>query len=265
MFHITDNPEFDELDTALNGEEDIEDEDTETGEEGEDDEETPAPGTDDQQLPAPTDPRIPKKFEGKTAAEIAEAYTNLEAMVNTKALEIAQNLMGGKAPNKEAVEQNEVEDDLGLTEEQLKNMSPKQFLQHINKTVTEKAKKIVADTLARTTQVRATVKAEVRDVTKNHPHLKTNTQYRSIVLDMIDAAQARGEKLTLKDACKKADEAMGIKVEPPKPAAPAAPKKKPRTGVETVIGTDGDTPLDDEEQVRAGILNAGARGGLGGL
>lgn len=256
--NVTDNPEYDNLEGVLDEEEaPEEEEDTETGEEGEE-EEAPEPGKEEK---PEDDARIPEKFKGKTAAEIAEAYTNLEAMVDQKAMQKAQELLGGLKPNNKAVP--EVEEDLGLTEEQMAKMTPKQFLAHINKTITERAKKIAQDTFNRTNEVRTTVKNEVRETTKNHPHLKTNPNYRSIVIDMIDAAAARGEKLTLKEACKKADEAMGIKPEPAKPAV--VEKKKPRTGVEKVTGADAEPVLDDEDQVKAGILGAGARIGLGGL
>lgn len=264
MFQTTDNPEYDDLDKALEEEDAPEEDDTETGEEGDEEEEAPAPAEDKSKEVEKPDARIPEKFKGKSAAEIAEAYTNLEAMVNTKALEIAQGLMGGKKADPETIKKHEVEDDLGLTEEQLKSMSPKQFLAHINKTITERAQRIASETFQRTNEVRTTVRNEVREVTKTHPHLKTNPKYREIVIDMIDAAQARGEKLTLKDACKKADDAMGIKVEPAKPAEPAV-KKKPRTGMEKVVGTEDTEVLDDEEKVKQGILSAGPRVGLGGL
>lgn len=257
-----DNPDFENLEEELDDEEEEELEEEEEAETVEEEEEEDKPQTTVQK---DDDPRIPEKFKGKTAAEIAEAYTNLESLVNTRAIEIAKGLMDGKMPSKEAIKNNEKEeDDFGLTEEELKNMTPKQFLAHVNKTITERAQKIVSDTMARTTEVRSAVKKDVAEATKAHPHLKTNKAYRDVVIDMIDAAQARGTKLTLKEACKKADEAMGIKVEPAKPEV-VVPKKKPRTGVEKVQGTDGEPVLDEEEKVKAGILGAGARVGLGGL
>lgn len=253
-----DNPEYENLEEILDEapEEEEEDDAPATG----DDEE--AVEVDEEEQP---DKRIPEKFKGKTAAEIAEAYTNLESHVNTKALAIAKDLMGGKAPSKDAAKKNEVEDDLGLTDEELKNMSPKQFLQHINKTINDRATKIASETITRSTSTRENVRKEIRDVTKAHPHLKTNDDYKNIVLDMIEASNARGEQLTLKQACAKADKAMGIK--PAAPAAdPAKPKKKLRTAVETTDGPGIKPETTEDDDVRARILGGGkSPGGLKGL
>lgn len=257
-----DNQDDLNLEDLFDEEEEQEEEESSTVDEEEEEEIEEEEEEDKKPEKVEDDPRIPAKFKGKTAAEIAEAYTNLESHMNTKAIEIAQQLLGGQKPNKDAVKENEVEDDFGLTEEELKNMSPKDFLNHVNKTITERAQKIVADTMARTTEVRTAVKRDVRDAVKVHPHLKTNKQYRDIVIDMIDAAAARGKHLSLKDACKRADEAMNIKAEPAKP--PEKPKK-PRTGVERTDGVQGDDNLDEEDKVKAGILGGHKSTGLGGL
>jgi len=175
MSEKPDNPvDYENLEDVL--EEGAEEEETtETGEEGEE-EEAPETGDDDEeeeeQPEDGDDPRIPEKFKGKSAAEIAEAYTNLEAHVNQKAIDIARSMLpGGQKPDAKSVQDTkDMEDDFGLTEEQMKNMSPKQFLAHVNKTITERAQKIVQETLQRTTDMQSTVRKEIREVTKVHPH-----------------------------------------------------------------------------------------------
>ena len=270
MNTTTDNPDYENLEEILGEEEEVEEVETETGKEEEEEEagEEGKEGAEEEEEKeeapefkfADDDERVPEKFRGKTPFEVLESYSNLEGMVNTKALDIAKQMLGGKKPDEEAAKDGEVEDDFGLTEDQMKAMTPKAFLAHINKTITERAQKIVTDTLSRTNEVRNTVKTEIRTVTKAHPHLKTNPDYRKIVLDTIEAAQNRGEKLTLTDACKQVDKAMGIK--PGAPAKdPAKPKKKPRTAVETTDGPGGGEDDSEEKKVQDGILGAQSTNG----
>lgn len=270
----TDNPEYENLEDIL--EEGAEEE--ETTETGEEEEDAPKPGEEEEEDEpeekdefrfADDDERVPEKFRGKTPFEVLESYSNLEAHVNQKAIDLAKSMLpGGQDPNRKSVtDTKDTEDDFGLTEEQMKAMTPKQFMAHVNKTITERAQKIVSETLQRTTDMQSTVRRDIRAVTKTHPHLKTNKEYRENVLDIIEAAKARGKNLTLAEACKTADKRMGIKPG----AAPAGddpapkPKKKPRTAVET---TDGPTPGKndtEEDSVRKGILGSQSTNGLGGL
>lgn len=270
----TDNPvEYDNLEDILGEEE--EEETTETGEEeeedapaGEEEEEEKPEGEDDEFRFAEDDTRVPEKFRGKTPFEVLESYSNLEAHVNQKAIEIAKSMLpGGQSPDKKSVDDTkDLEDDFGLTEEQMKAMTPKQFLAHVNKTITERAQKIVSETLQRTTDMQSTVRKDIRAATKAHPHLKTNKEYRENVLDIIEAAKARGNNMTLAEACKVADKRMGIKPgEAPADGGTPKPKKKVRTAVET---TDGPTPGKndtEEDEVRKGILGSQSTNGLGGL
>lgn len=262
----TDNQDDINVDDILDDEDEPStgaDEDT-LDDEGEDIDADEEEGEEDAPDNGSDDPRIPDKFKGKTAAEIAEAYTHLEGLVHTRALEIAQGLLGGKMPDKQAVAEDKEEDadDLGLSEEDLAKMTPKEFLAHINRVVTTKAERMVAETMKRSQDVKRAVSQEVREVTKTYPHLKTNVNFRNVVLDMMDAAKARGQKLTLKDACKKATDIMGIK---PEAAAPVVPKKKLRTGVERVRPTDGGENKTDEDRVKEGLLGGKSTSALGGL
>ena len=268
MSKETDNPE--NLGDMLEEELDNEEQPSETGEEEEEEEEEEEAGKEgeeeqeegDEQKKEEDDSRIPEKFKGKSAAEIAEAYTNLEGMITQKAMNLAQTMMGGKKPDEEARKKAEEEEDIGLTDEEIKKMTPKQFVQHMRKLTDQRAQKIVADTIARQNEVRTNIRREIKAATKDHPHLKTNQQYRSIVLDIIDARKARGETITLKKACEEADSALNIKPED----KPKVNTKKKRAQVETTDGPAGKKDLDDEEKVKAGILGASqSTPGLGGL
>lgn len=214
------------------------------------------------------------KFKDKKPEEIIEMYRNLEKQVDSLALKKAQKLFekaGVKVSDKDvkkAEEKVEEDSDFDLTDEEIKKMTPKQFAEWTDKRITAKATKIASQIIARSNDVRENVKREIAEATKLHPHLKTNKSYRDLVLDRIEASKSRGKTITLKEACKQVDEAMGIKPgekkdEEKKPEE----KKKPRTEVEKTEGTDGDKNETEDEKVLSGIKNAGgtSRSPLGGL
>ena len=199
-------------------------------------------------------------------------YRNLESRIDSEALKKAQKLLansGGTVTAKDKKEAEEAEeDDFDLTDEQIKAMTPKQFAKWADNRITLKATKIAQEVISRSNEVRTNVRREISQATKNHPHLKTNKQYREIVLDKIEASKARGKLLTLTEACKQVDEAMGIKpgAKEEKKDEEKKPKPKPRTTVERQDGVDGEAPKTEEEKIKEGILNAGGRkSGLGGL
>lgn len=258
---MTDNPNYKPDD--FEAEEDVEEEEFATGEE---EEETPEPADEDE----PEEEELPEKFKGKSAAEIAKSYRELESTMHSRvqqeALKMAQSLMKGDTKvDAQAAKEVEEEDDIELSDEEISKMKPRDFIKFVNKQATERARKIVAKTIEQQNEARQNVQNEIKEVTKLHPHIKENKHYREVVIDMIDAASARGKKLSLKDACKRADEAFGIKPGEKKPEE-AKPKKKLRTGVEKTRGTDGAQNKTDEDLVKEGILNAGGKStGLGGL
>lgn len=218
---------------------------------------------------------MPDKFKGKSAEEIAEAYKNLEGMIGDKALEMAQNFLakkGIKAKPEDGEKKKDGEDDddfdIGLSDEEIAKMSPKEFARHLNRKITEKATEIARNAIERSNEVKTNVSREIKEATKAHPHLKENKEYREIVLSIIEAANAKGKIVTLKEACEKADKAMGIKPGEKKAddAENGEKKKKPKTGVEKQDGSDGKPVKSDEDRVREGMLGAGqSTGFLGGL
>lgn len=211
---------------------------------------------------------MPEKFKGKSAEEIAKAYQNLEGMVATKALEMAQQFLTKKGIKaKEEDKGDDDEFDLGLTDEEIAKMSPKDFARHLNRKITEKATEIMNNAMERSTEVKKNVSREIREATKAHPHLKENKEYREIVLSLIEAANAKGKVITLKEACAKADKAMNIKPGEKKEEKKPEEKKKNRTAVEKQDGGDGGKMKTDEDRVKEGILGAGNNSStvLGGL
>ena len=216
---------------------------------------------------------MPDKFKGKTAEEIAKSYTELEGMIGDKALEMAQSFLAKKGikakpeDGKKKDGEDDEEFDIGLTDEEIAKMSPKEFARHLNRKITEKATEIARNAIERSNEVKTNVSREIKDATKEHPHLKENKEYREIVLSIIEAANAKGKIVTLKEACEKADKAMNIKPSEKKDDAGAdGKKKKPKTAVEKQDGSDGKPVKTDEDRVKEGMMNAGqSTGFLGGL
>lgn len=258
--------------------EDGSEEDSEDDDAAEDDEDEE--GDEDEEEDPDYDPKLDPsgKFKGKSKKEIMQSYRNLETSIGDKAQKLAQEILkkkGVKAkPTAEDAEGEDGEDDfdLGLTDEQIAAMKPGEFGKHISRKILEKATEIARNTIDRTTEVRSNVQREIKEATAAHPHLKENADYREIVVNMIEAAASRNEVLSLKEACAKADKAMGIK---PKPAAPkldkdgkpVVVKKKNRMAVEKPGGSDGGKVKGDADRVREGLLGgaSSSTGNLGGM
>jgi len=210
---------------------------------------------------------MPEKFKGKTAEEIAKAYQHLEGMTNEKAIELAQKFLTKKDGDVEVKPEDADEEfDLGLTDEQIATMTPKEFAKHMGRKITERATEIARNAIERSNEVKENVSREIRDATKAHPHLKENKEYRDIVLSVIEANHAKGKILTLKEACEKTDKALGIKPASEKKEAVVVKKKVP-TEVEKNDGQDGGKTKTDEDRVKEGMMNAGRSfsGPMGGL
>lgn len=237
-------------------EEGSDDDDADEDEEGDEDDDEDEDEDEDPDYDPKLDPS--GKFKGKSKKEIMQSYRNLERSIGTKAQEMAQAILkrkGVKAkPN--AGDEEDVDFDLGLTDEEIAKMKPGEFGKHISKKILEKATEIAHNTIERTNEVRGNVSREIREATEAHPHLKENADYREIVINMIEAAAGRGEALSLKEACKKADKAMNItpKKKEGGDGDGIKKKKKNRMAVEKPGGSDGGKVKSDADRVREGLL-----------
>jgi hypothetical protein len=291
-----DNREEDlqEEDVSAEGEEDTSSdaEDEEEGEEGDegsdDDEEESEEGSDDDEGDDgegegddeddegdDDDEDDPSgKFKGKSRKDILKSYRNLEQTVGERALKLAQDMLlkqGIKPPEDKEKKDGEDEDtfDLGLTDEEIAKMKPSEFARHLNRKILEGATKIAREAINSANESRQKVRTEIQAATKAHPHLKTNSGYRDVVVSLIEAAAAKGETLSLKEACKRADKAMNIKPG----QAPAddggkkdGKKKRPRTDMERPDGNEAGKKKTEEDRVRDSLGSTGAStGALGGL
>jgi len=245
------------------GEGEEESEEEEEGGEGEGEEEE---GEEEEggkkKKPSEEDPMA--KFKGKTPEQLIEMYKNLEGMIGQKALKLAQDFLAKKNVTVKKEDGKDDEFDIGLTDEELSKMSPKQFAIHLNKKITERATQIARDAIERSNETKSNVSREIQQATKAHPHLKTNKDYREIVLSIIEAGSANKKVITLKEACEKADKAMAIK---PATETATVVKKKPRTQVEKQDGGDAGKVKTDRDKIIDGMMNAGGGSStiLGGL
>jgi len=232
-------------------------------EEGEEDKDENKGEDEDEDDKALNDP----KFKGKTPKELIKMYNNLEGMIGTKAMKMAQAFLTKNNKDidiKKEDKGKEDDFDLGLSDEQIAAMKPKEFARILNQKITERATEIARNAIQRSEEVKTNVRRELNQAVEIYPHLKTNQAYRGIVLDIIEAGNAKGKTISLKDACKKADEALGIKKED----KPEEKKKIIKTAVEKPEGEDGKPVLSDEDRVKQGIMKGGRSGGfnpMGGL
>ncbi|MFA4846105.1 MAG: hypothetical protein WC654_06125, partial [Patescibacteria group bacterium] len=89
--------------------------------------------------------------------------------------------------------------------EELSKMSPAQFAEWVLKHIQSQ----VDSTVQERSAVQQSVAQEIREAKKDHPLLKTNAEYRELVLALIDNAAQKGVHMPLKEACAKVDAFSG--------------------------------------------------------
>lgn len=257
MTTTNDNPdktpeEEEDLEGAeTEGEEEEKDTPSDSGEDSEDDDTESEEGSEDPL----------SKFKGKSPEELIEMYKNLEGMIDRKASERAQEILakGGNVRPKAKPAEGEDQDLLELVENtDFTKMSPKEFAKWMLGQVDKRALAKAQDLYDQNNRVKEAVSREIRDASKEFPRLKDSAEYREMVIAVIESAAGRGETVSLKEACKKVDRALGGQAKPEE-------KKKPRTGVEKPTGTDSKPPESEDDQVIKGLRGTVSTGPLGGL
>jgi hypothetical protein len=228
----TDEEETDEEDE----EKDDDDEETEEGEDEEIDEEESDDGKkddeedqDEEEAEEDAEGEVSKKdrWHGKSREEVIKAYEELEKKNPKGKTE--------KKPSPKKEGEDEEEDEIKVpTDEELAKMTPKDFAAWMIKNVRD----MVSKTYESRSKVRDAVTTEIREAQKDHPLLKTNAEYRELVLALIDTAAQKGVVMPLKEACEKVDSFSG--------------KVK------------GDTKVSDEEKTRLKKAKAQVERGAGG-
>lgn len=205
------------------------------------------------------------KFKGKTPEDLIKMYKNLEGRIDREAIRKAQELLaksGGKKPEGDGKKENDLADEIEKMD--FSKMDPKEFARWILTQVDARSVKKAQEIYEQNTKVKSTVQREIKEASKAHPHLKENPEYRDVVISLIEASAVKGETLTLKEACEKADKAMGIKPGEKK-VEKLVEKKKVKTGVEKPTGTDSDKNDDEESLLKKGLLGGKSSSPLGGL
>lgn len=144
------------------------------------------------------------RWHGKSREEVIKSFEDLEKQVeeskNKKPEAETEPEKSEKQDQKKPANELEIP-----TDEELAKMTPKGFAEWMINTVG----KMVDKTYETRGKVKDAVTAEIRDAQKDHPLLKTNQEYREMILALIDTAAQKGTVMPLKDACIKVDTMIG--------------------------------------------------------
>ena len=201
------------------------------------------------------------KWHGKSREEVIKMYEDLE---NKKPTET--KTVGTKVQKKDDSDKKDSGSDIEVpSDEDLAKMTPKQFAEWMVSTV----KNIVSDTYDTRSQMRDSVTQEIRDAKKDHPLLKTSSEYRELVLSLIDTASRKGTVISLKDACAKVDEFVGkVKGDTKVTDVEKIRLKKAKAQVERGAGaptSHGEDKGAEERRLEQIFGTSGSKSPLGGL
>ena len=191
--------EKDEEEKDEEGEEDEDEAEEEEGddkkdkkdEEEEDDEEE---GEDDKDKPKI---KNPERWHGKSREDVIR---EIESMEGKKGKGEGDDKKKETDKKKTKVGKIEIP-----SNEELSKMSPAQFAEWVLKHIQSQ----VDSTVQERSAVQQSVAQEIREAKKDHPLLKTNAEYRELVLALIDNAAQKGVHMPLKEACAKVDAFSG--------------------------------------------------------
>ena len=201
------------------------------------------------------------KWHGKSREEVIKMYEDLE---NKKPTET--KTVDTKTQKKEDSDKKDSGNGIEVpSDEDLAKMTPKQFAEWMVSTV----KNIVSDTYDSRSQMRDSVTQEIRDAKKDHPLLKTSSEYRELVLSLIDTASRKGTVISLKDACAKVDEFVGkVKGDTKVTDVEKIRLKKAKAQVERGAGaptSHGEDKGAEERRLEQIFGTSGSKSPLGGL
>lgn len=201
------------------------------------------------------------KWHGKSREEVIRMYEDLE---NKK----PEKIKTADAGNEKKDDEKKTDAGEGVevpSDEELAKMTPKQFAEWMVSTV----KNIVSDTYDSRSQMRDSVTQEIRDAKKDHPLLKTSSEYRELVLSLIDTASRKGAVISLKDACAKVDEFVGkVKGDTKVTDTEKIRLKKAKAQVERGAGaptSHGEEKGAEERRLEQIFGTSGSKSPLGGL
>ena len=188
-----DEEEKDEKDEEENeeGEEETEDKDKKDDEEEDYEEEGEEEDKDKPKI------KNPERWHGKSREDVIREIESIE------------NKKGKGEDDDKKKETDKKKTKVGKIEipsnEELSKMSPAQFAEWVIKHIQSQ----VDSTVQERSAVQQSVAQEIREAKKDHPLLKTNAEYRELVLALIDNAAQKGVHMPLKEACAKVDAFSG--------------------------------------------------------
>lgn len=142
------------------------------------------------------------RWHGKSREEVIKSFEDLEKQMGESKTDKPDKNTEPEKPKTSDDKKDELEIP---ADEELAKMTPKGFAEWMIRTVG----KMVEKTYETRGKVKDAVAAEIREVQKEHPLLKTNQEYRGLILALIDAAAQKGTVMPLKEACGKVDALIG--------------------------------------------------------
>lgn len=173
-------------------------------EEGEADEEDTDKNKKQEKTKEPSKTEKQDRWHGKSREEVIKSYEELEKQAQDSKEKKSESASDTEKPQDQ--KQKKAGEELEIpTDEELAKMTPKGFAEWMINTVG----KMVEKTYDTRGKVKEAVSAEIREAQKEHPLLKTNQEYREMILALVDAAAQKGTVMPLKDACAKVDTMIG--------------------------------------------------------
>lgn len=240
--------------TETDVEETPEEEETDTTETPEGDEETP-----DEE-----DADLPDKFKGKSKAEIVQSYQELEKLIGQRTLTQSER----KDLKKEGLGRKDLENMQDMQKliegTDFTKMTAPQFAQWLVELTDKRAEERARDIYQKASTVQQAVRTEIDDATTKFPLLKSNPEFRDLVLAVIEADAGQGKVTPITEACKKVTALIGAQEQVKTKQKNETDRK--RTAVESTPSGAGEPKDTAEEKVRKGLLGAKNTGSpLGGL
>lgn len=186
------------------------------------------------------------RWHGKSREEIINEYESLESK--------------HKAPDDKTKDSEELK--LPAPEE-LQKMTPTDFAKWVLTRINEGVKQ----TIETQEKVRGAVRQEIEEAKKDHP--LHDSDYRKMVLAIIDAASAKGSIVPLKEACEQVDAFLGKHTGQSEDISDdeRSRLKKAKAQVESGAGAPTQPENSDAEtqRIQKALGHGGSKGSLGGL
>lgn len=205
---------------------------------------------------------VPEKFKGKSSQDIIKSYLELEKTIGKRPLgkQERQDLKDAGLKRKDLGDMEDLKE--MLEKQDFSNMDPKAFTKFLigltDKRSEERAKQIYEQK----TSIQQAVRTELSEATEQYPMLKSNQEFRDLVLALIESKASAGENMSLMEASKKVSALVGNQEEK------VEKKPRPKTAIETTPKNTAGGKETEEEKIVKGIMNANSNrndvlGGLG--